>query len=100
ALPVFAWSSTSGAPLPPLSVYQRRTPGRSAYPANRELGVCAADAITRNNDPAPACRSKSAAAVRPITIRCVPFIRLLQGFNFSVHVLAALIFFLYPALGP
>ncbi len=34
ALPVLAWSSTSGTPLPPLSVYQRRTPGRSAYPAN------------------------------------------------------------------
>src|SRR5207249_2522429 len=78
ALPVFAWSSTSGTPLPPLSVYQRRTPGRSTYPANRGIGVCAADAITRNNDPASACRSRSAAATTPIIIMiCVPFISLL-----------------------
>src|SRR5438445_424625 len=84
ALPVFAWSSTSDTPLPPLSVYQRRTPGRSAYPANCGLEVCAADAITMNND--PACRPRSAAALKPISIRCVPFIRLLQGFNLSVPV--------------
>src|SRR5215467_6687406 len=78
ALPVLAWSRMSAAPLPPLSVYQRRTPGRSAYPANPGLDVCAADATNKNNDPASGCRPKNAAATTPITIRWIPFIGLLH----------------------
>src|ERR671922_1792760 len=67
----------TGTPVPPVSVNQRRTPGRSAYPANHGKEVCAAAAINRNNDPDSGCRPRSAAAPRPIIIRCVPFIRLL-----------------------
>src|SRR5215467_4416697 len=38
-LPVFACRKTTGIPLPPVSVYQMRTPGRSAYfCANKEEG--------------------------------------------------------------
>src|SRR5215471_6377287 len=38
-LPVFACRKTMGIPLPPVSVYQMRTPGKSAYfCANREEG--------------------------------------------------------------
>src|SRR5262249_60079082 len=84
ALPVFAWSSMTGTRLPPVSVYQRRTPGRSAYPAKPGLKVWAADAMNRNNDPASACKPRRAAAPRAITIRCVPFIGLLLRFNFSI----------------
>src|SRR2546423_1481654 len=40
ALPVFAWSRTIGMPEPPVSVYQRWTPGRSSFPRNATGDDC------------------------------------------------------------
>src|SRR5262245_61812858 len=52
ALPVFACSNIIGTALRPVSVYQRRTPGRPAYPANPGIAGCAVDAINgRKRDP-------------------------------------------------
>src|ERR1043165_9381095 len=46
ALPVLAWSNSTGAPPPPVSTYHRRTPGKSAHPSNLELEGCEIDSTT------------------------------------------------------
>ena len=54
ALPVFAWSSMTGTPLPPLSVYHRRTPGDPRIPR-----ILRSESVLRfhqTDDPASACR--------------------------------------------
>ena len=47
----------------------------------------AAVAIRRNHDPSPTSRPRSAAAMRPTTIKCMPFIKFLLGANFLARVI-------------
>jgi hypothetical protein len=49
-VPVFAWSSTIGTPVPPVSVNHNLTPGSSAYSPERVLSAAGAETLGTEDD--------------------------------------------------